>query len=269
MSRSFRRLLARNRRNPLVRSFARHIRSWYRGNENFDYDPIYDGEGYLLSALSGAIGSDAIIFDVGANVGDWAKLAKDRCADAEIHAFELVPDTADALAIRLGSVPGVRINRFGLSDTRGEVPVKISDKDDTRSTLILNAEIEAARSGVISCEVRTGDDYLSENDISRVDLVKVDAEGADHLVIQGFSDALTAERIASIQFEYGRASIAARFLLTDYYDLLTSFGFEIGKLYPGYVDFRPYTPEMEDFLGPNYVAVHRSQSELRRRLMPK
>ena len=252
-----------------MRSFARHIRSWYRGYENFDYDPIYNGEGYLLSALSDVAGSDATIFDVGANVGDWAELARDRCAKAEIHAFELVPDTASSLAIRLGSVPGMRVNKFGLSDTRGEVPVKISDKDNTRSTLILNAEIEAARTSVISCEVRTGDDYLSENDISRVNLVKIDAEGADHLVIKGFSNTLAAERIASIQFEYGRASIAARFLLSDYYDLLTSFGFEIGKLYPGYVDFKSYTPEMEDFLGPNYVAVHRSQSELRRYLMPK
>ena len=57
-----------------------------------------------------------------------------------------------------------------------------------------------------------------------------------------------------------------RFLLADIYEMLEPLGFDIGKLYPNYVDFSPYSPMLENFLGPNYIAVHQQHSGLRSRL---
>jgi len=152
----------------------------------------------------------------------------------------LVPSTAEQLATNLGQHPDVVVNAFGLSDTPGEFPVKINVDDSTRSTLITNAELGAVNSDEIICTVCTGDNYLSQNKIDHIDLLKIDAEGADHLVLKGFSEALAQEKIGSIQFEYGRAAIAANFLLKDFYEYLTSYGFSVGKLYPNHVEFRLY-----------------------------
>jgi len=36
----------------------------------------------------------------------------------------------------------------------------------------------------------------------------------------------------------------------------------VGKIYSKSVDFKPYDFSMEDFIGPNYLAVHPSEKEL-------
>ena len=61
-----------------------------------------------------------------------------------------------------------------------------------------------------------------------------------------------------IQFEYGYVNIVAKFLLYDFYKLLEGYGMKIGKIYPDFVDFRDYRYQDEDFIGPNYLAVHES-----------
>lgn len=266
MSRSFRRFLARNRRNPLIMRIARRAESYVRGYNNFDYDPVHNGELFLLKTASNVFPHDSVIVDVGANEGDWTRLALDVCPNATIHAFELVPDTFARLEARMGRESRVHLNAFGLVDRNGVLPVKTAVGNSTRSTLILGAEIGVIETPEIQCPVQTGDSYLNANQMSRIDLLKIDTEGAEHFVLKGFSQALADELIGVIQFEYGRANVATRFLLGDFYAMLEPLGFEIGKLYPNYVNFRAYSSVLEDFLGPNYVAVHRRHSELRSRL---
>jgi hypothetical protein len=132
--------------------------------------------------------------------------------------------------------------------------------------MVLDFEVDVGTPIEIECDVRTGDSYLQENGLSRVDVLKIDTEGAEPLVLRGFSQALAEKRIGLIQFEYGRVNVLTRFLLADIYEMLEPLDFDIGKLYPNYVDFRPYSPMLETFLGPNYIAVHQKHSGLRSRL---
>ena len=114
----------------------------------------------------------------------------------------------------------------------------------------------------VSCEVRSGDEYLREQAIERIDFLKLDVEGAERLVLQGFAQTLEAGRIDVIQFEYGKVAILTHFLLKDFYDVLEGKGYAVGKLFPDHVDFRAYKLEDEDFLGPNYVAVRRERADI-------
>ena len=56
-------------------------------------------------------------------------------------------------------------------------------------------------------EVQTGDAYCTRHRIERIDLLKIDVEGAEHLVLRGFERMLHERRIEVIQFEYGLANI--------------------------------------------------------------
>jgi len=87
-------------------------------------------------------------------------------------------------------------------------------------------------------------------------------EGAERLVLKGFSEALDAGRIDVIQFEYGKVAILTHFLLKDFYELFEDKGYAVGKIFPDHVDFRPYKLEDEDFLGPNYLAVRRERADI-------
>lgn len=230
---------------------------WYvRTYENYDYDPYTNGERWLLEQVARP---GSTLLDVGANIGDWTLMALEVEPSASIHAFEIVQATASELRRR---VPHhVVVNHVGLLDREGSVEIRHMPSFSAGSGMYPTIHDDQVE--LISCRVTTGARYCTEVGIGHVDLLKVDAEGAEHLILSGFGEMLG--HIDVIQFEYGLASIASRFLLADLYELLSP-RYEIGKLYPRGVDFRPYRMRDEDFLGPNFIAVRRDLGALIDRL---
>jgi hypothetical protein len=112
--------------------------------------------------------------------------------------------------------------------------------------------------------VMRGDEFFAQEGIAEVDFLKLDVEGAEHLVLQGLGDRLREQRVRFVQFEYGRVNILTHFLLRDFYELFATYGYVVGKIYPDYVDFRDYDLSDEDFLGPNYLACRVGDGALER-----
>jgi FkbM family methyltransferase len=251
------RILRRLSQTPFVSTpLYRFSNSFVKAYRNFNYDFESNGERWLLNRLPPA----AVIFDVGANHGDWLREARKAHPNAVIHAFEVMPTTFEIL--KRVSDPKVKLNPFGLSDQPGKVQLYSLPKSDGATSLVPGAaQIHRQNAEIAWGEVTTGLLYVKANNISRIDLLKIDVEGAEHLVLKGFDK---LHNISIVQFEYGMQNIYSRFLLRDFYELLSDF--EIGKLYPNGVDFRPYHALDEDFLGPNFVAVNRQATDLLRLL---
>jgi hypothetical protein len=108
----------------------------------------------------------------------------------------------------------------------------------------------------------TGDAWCDAHGIGEIDFLKIDVEGAEFRVIDGFSRRIAAGKIHCIQFEYGPFSIQTRFLLRDYYALLAEH-YWIGKVYPNYVDFSDYHWQLETLRFCNYCCVLRTRPDLR------
>lgn len=115
---------------------------------------------------------------------------------------------------------------------------------------------------IISCNVTVLDQYLSEKKIKHVDILKIDTEGMDFRILKGARNYLSSGTISVIQFEYGMVAVETRFLLKDFYEILQGYGYVVGKIYPTYVDFRDYHRSMEDFIGPNFLAVRKDLTSL-------
>jgi FkbM family methyltransferase len=208
-----------------------------------------------------------VVFDVGANVGDWSERAATLFPAAHIHAFEIVPDTARVLAERLRDIGGERVtvNALGLSDAPGQVTVAYSPGFSEGSSAALVQAAEDVR--LIECPVSTGDAYCAEHGVERIDLLKVDVEGLEKQVLAGFAGMLSRGAVRAVQFEYGRINASVRFLLGDFYDLFGGYGFEVGKIYPDGVEFKAFDPlHDENFTGPNFLAVQSSETDLIARL---
>lgn len=255
--------LPRHRANAFVKRLDRMACRFHQAYENLDYDFHRNGENAVLERVA-AIFPRAVVFDVGANTGEWATLASGMLPEGTIHSFEIVPSTHAQLLENTRHCGNVIANGIGLAEAPGEVPVFFTPDRSANATCVPGIseafhKYDPERADV---PVTTGDAYCREHDVARIDFLKMDVEGLEPRVLAGFHGMLADGRIGAIQFEYGYVNIQVKFLLMDFYTLLEPLGFQIGKIFPDHVDFKAYELFDENFFGPNYLAVHESQPAL-------
>lgn len=195
-----------------------------------------------------------VIFDVGANEGEWSRVALEISKNCHVHAFEIVQRTREILAQNLREFPNVTICETGLSDQEQEIEINYYPEQNTGSSAF-RLPWSVKQTMVKALCVR-GDDYMAQNEIERIQLLKVDAEGMDYSVLSGFSKALAEQRIDAIQFEYNAAAVLSKRLLKDFYELLGGYDYAIGRVLPNKVDFKEYNLfHDENLLQSNFFAV--------------
>ncbi len=242
--------------------FYKLCRSYVRTYEGYSYRFSKNGEAQLLKQLSAQ--NIKTVFDVGANVGDWSLIAGAGLSDADIHAFEL-SDTTFLELKRAADRHGFKANNFGLSDQDAEIVYKNYGDGSTLNTIVAGADFHDANIPAQEKRARVmrGDDYCATNGIDHIDFLKIDVEGAEHLVLDGFKNMLSRGRISVIQFEYGYVNGDAHFLMKDFFTLFKAHDYVIGPLKPKGVIFGDFDYRLNDFKsGPNYVAVAKSRTDL-------
>ena len=136
--------------------------------------------GYLL----GQIHSEDIFFDVGANVGLFSVLVARRHATIVVHAFE--PITLNAALCEasacINELTNVKVNRVCVGDTNGEIEFGIA-ADSAYSSIMDTGYKPVVRR--VRVPVTTLDHYVAEQAVARIDVLKVDVEGAERMVLSG------------------------------------------------------------------------------------
>jgi FkbM family methyltransferase len=252
-----------NRRSRRTKSLVEFSELVALAYANAQYDVAINGETWLLNRL--AAFSPRVMIDVGANRGEWCIAAFQTNPTATIHAFEIVGETFNLLVENTKAFRSrIIVNGCGLSDKNGSLEIFHVPDCDVHSSFLADAhKIASDREYVrISRPVRTGDDYLAEKNVAKIDMLKIDVEGAEPMVLDGFRDALSQHKIDVIQFEYGKHSLLTRYFLRDFYDRLGSYGYVLGKLFPDGVAFKQYDIADENFIGPNYVACRAERRDI-------
>lgn len=211
------------------------------------------GEVWIQNRFAGKFNT---IFDVGCNIGEWTRMSRQYHPNAEIHMFEVMSDTYRKMLSNIKIDDKIIPNSFGLSDSAGAIPMKYKTTYDVLSTSVLDLKLDDSelRSGL----VMTGDQYVESRQIEQIDYLKIDTEGAEGNVFRGFQNTLSKGKIKIIQFEYSFACVLTKWMLIDSYRFLEPHGFKLGKLKKGQIDFHDYTLTDENFIGPDYIAVHES-----------
>lgn len=248
-------ILALQRRNYLGKFLYSISKSLSNAMNNKINDGNLSGEYWFLKELENK--EIKVVFDVGSNVGNWTKKVLESIPDAQIHAFEPVPDTFDLLERNTRDLPNVKRNMLGLSNGVG----KLSFNYYPHSSYLSSAfEHDLGKGGEqLQVDVITGDEYCKKNQINQIDFLKIDTEGFESKVLFGFNAMFAEERIKLVQFEYGPMAIDSKFLLADFYKFFESRGFQVGKIYPNWIDFSAYSKDMENFVLSNFVAFHSSK----------
>ena len=227
-----------------------------------------NGEADLISDVvraAGDTGHPLVVWDVGGNIGDYTQAVLSRSARAgraaTIAVFEPAPAAVERLRDRFKTAPQVTVFPLALSSEPGTMQFEMHGETTGTSTL---QRTGAKNATVIDVTVDTAANVAEQIDVSRIDLMKIDAEGHDLEVIRGALPLLQANRIGVVQFEYNFRWLFGKHLLKEAFEIADATGYRLGMVQPGrIVFFEEWQVENERFFEANYVLV---QPELANKL---
>lgn len=136
------------------------------------------------------IPSDAVIVDVGANVGLFTAAILAARPQARAYLFEPVKEFADRARARFAKNPHVEVLHLALSDVNGRTTIyKPRHNPGGNSIVKVQVDKYTRENAVVwdseEVDVRVFDDWARERGLERVDFLKTDTEGNDYAVLKG------------------------------------------------------------------------------------
>lgn len=201
---------------------------------------------------------NAVVLDVGANIGDWSRLLRALRPDAFIYQFE--PQPACCAAIKALGLPRTELITSAVGATRSTATFYSAQAQDETASLHRRKDTFVANSTYqeYTVNVIALDDFASERQIEYVDFLKFDIEGHELFALKGCMKLLAANRIGCIAFEFGSGNINSRTFFRDFWDLFQSHSFELFRILPSghLLPCKSYYEDEEFFRGvSNYVAI--------------
>lgn len=182
------------------------------------------------------IARDAVIADVGAHAGQFAKIFARLAPLGRIYAFEPSSYALSVLPHTLGwnGMKHVTIEPYGLSDAPGaftmSTPLKRGRAEVGFGLAHLGTDDDKRPMRVETIEVRTLDSFAEDKKLTRLDFLKADVEGWEARMLQGGQGALARFK-PTLFLEVVESSLArASSTSTDIFSLLSAIGYRAKKL---------------------------------------
>lgn len=195
-----------------------------------------------------------VVFDVGANIGEWTTLISAVSPKASIFAFEPSAHTFESLKKNCSTLKNVRLENIGLGDANEQKSFYIYGEDSVLNSAIKRDNIQQEKTETVI--FKTLDTFCKENDINHISFLKIDTEGNEVYVLRGAEDMIKKGAVDYIQFEYGGTYISSHLLLKDIYEFFKDKPYKIYKLMANGIASRAeYKEEYENYQYANYVAI--------------
>jgi FkbM family methyltransferase len=182
--------------------------------------------------------SSPVILDVGANVGQSARNFRSLFPGATIHSFEPFPESYETLCSSLRGDARSQAHKMALSDSSGSAPFNVNRNRATNSLLHSDPQATRFRGNNLQTEIQinvstqTVDAFCQEQNIPRIEILKLDVQGGEYAVLQGARSMLSDQRIDLIYMELitGPAYIGQRGF-HEYLTLLDSYKYRLFGIY--------------------------------------
>jgi len=212
--------------------------------------PKDSGEFNLLRRLERQYFSDSsiTIFDVGANVGQFAVGAAGIFPKSMIHCFE--PSFSTFKKLQAKSTDRITVNQAGLGSSKGSFLLFEGQGRSVKASMIQHHESQRGE----PVEVWTLDEYCMTRGINAIQLLKIDVEGFELEVLKGATRMISDGKIQFIQFEFGGINhVKQKVFLHNFFEFLPQYSL-YRVLQRGLAELK-YKPFYEVYLTSNYLAV--------------
>lgn len=191
-----------------------------------DHVPIIE---IFLREEYGAVADGAVILDLGANIGVFSIYAATTARDVTIYAYEPMPDFFRLMEENVclnGIEAAVKCFNSAVAGDANDRELYVEGTEFFFPTLLQPDDPRATRTVRVPCTTLV--EILDSNNLPRVDLVKMDCEGAEYEIL--YNTPLSYfDRIGEIRMEYhnldrGRSNVdaLAAFLMERGYDIVRS-----------------------------------------------
>lgn len=169
-------------------------------------DGVFEPE--CWNFVKGLLRPGMVVFDVGANLGQYTLLAA-HCVGAQghVHSFEPSQRIFTELQFNVelnGLSDRCVLNRLAVSDAPGTAKLsRYEEGAEVFGSLGVHERSEADIVGYEEVKTLTLDGYMEQHGIGRVDFIKIDIEGAELLALKGASRLLLRKDAPTILLEMG------------------------------------------------------------------
>ena len=228
------------------------------------FDPSQSGEIAPINFVASLTDRPLMLFDVGANTGQYAQLVKETLGkrELEIHSFEPSAETVQRFRERHAGDDRIRINQCAVAEQDGIATLYM---DSVGSELASLSRRDLQHHGIDHATMqeqvctRSLSDYCLEHHIEHIDLLKIDVEGWELRVLRGAAPLFQASQVRLVQFEFGGANIDTRTFFRDFFDFFRSHEMELYRIVRGNRLLRlvRYVESLEKFRCANLLAAGR------------
>ena len=167
----------------------------------------------LTRLIQTLINPGMVFFDVGANTGFVSLLAASKCE--HVFAFEPLPSNLERIRrnLEINQLQSVTVVDRAVGDREGTATLYVPESQNT-GLASLN---QMAGARPIEVPVITLDGFMREQGMTRVDLIKIDIEGAEVMAFEGARELLSRPDAPDVIFEAHPGSEAAKRLESSGY----------------------------------------------------
>jgi FkbM family methyltransferase len=171
----------------------------------------------------------SVFFDVGCNAGSFIKMSKNK-TDIPIHCFEPHPVLSKVVK---EMYPSVIMNNCCVANYNGDINIYIPTLSVGISSIFRRPVFDKLQQeiNVLNTKCITLDTYCELNNITEIDFIKIDVEGAEKVVFEGAKNLLSSKKIKAGMFEVGETLTDAGTSTEEVCQLLRSYGYTIDKIY--------------------------------------
>lgn len=191
----------------------------------------------------------ATLIDIGANKGQFSLAFSKVFKNAQIIAFEPLPDAAERFQRLFEHSRKVMLRRIALSDVATQATFYVTDREDSSSLLKpgkgQHDAFGVAGSKAIEVAVQRLDDCLRLSELPHPILIKIDVQGAELQALKGCDDLEQADFIY-VELSYVEL-YEGQPLFNEVADYLSSRGFVLSGVF-NQVTTGAFGPTQADFL---------------------
>lgn len=174
-------------------------------NDNIDRELYYRGsyEAGTLHVIEKCLGPNDIFLDIGANIGLMSLFAS-KCVGSNGHVYSFEPEPYNYNLLKknlsLNEAQNVATFQVGLGSTSDSITI-FKNQDHNRGTSsFIKHTPEATETAIV--EVKQLDDFLADNNIDSIKMMKIDVEGWELEVLKGALSTLSNPTAPIICIEY-------------------------------------------------------------------